>query len=76
MKPSLPARLLVGLVRLYQIVISPLLHLTGGRCRFHPTCSAYAIEVLKKDGAFKGSLRAVGRVLRCHPLHPGGFDPP
>jgi putative membrane protein insertion efficiency factor len=76
MKPSLLARLLLALVRVYQVIFSPLLHLTGARCRFHPTCSAYALEVIRKDGAFKGSARAAGRLLRCHPLHPGGFDPP
>jgi putative membrane protein insertion efficiency factor len=64
------------LVRAYQLLISPLLHLGGARCRFHPTCSAYAIEVIKKDGALRGTIRAIGRLLRCHPLHPGGFDPP
>jgi putative membrane protein insertion efficiency factor len=75
-KPSFLANLLVALLRGYQLLISPLLHLTGAHCRFHPTCSAYAVEVLKKDGAGRGSIRALGRVLRCHPLHPGGFDPP
>lgn len=73
---SLPALVLISLVRLYQLVMSPILHVTGARCRFHPTCSAYALEVLRKDGAIKGSGRAIWRVLRCHPLHPGGFDPP
>jgi putative membrane protein insertion efficiency factor len=70
------AWVLVLLVRIYQIVLSPLFHVFGARCRFHPTCSAYAIGVLKKDGALKGTVRAIGRLLRCHPLHPGGFDPP
>lgn len=73
---SIPARGLMILVRAYQLLISPLLHLGGARCRFHPTCSAYAIEVIKKDGALRGTFRAIGRLLRCHPLHPGGFDPP
>ena len=69
-------RVLIAGVRLYQRVLSPVLHLAGGACRFHPTCSAYAIEALRKDGAVRGSIRAIGRLLRCHPLHPGGFDPP
>ena len=69
-------RALIVCVRAYQRLMSPLLHLAGGACRFHPTCSAYAIEVLRKDGAVRGSIRALGRLLRCHPLHPGGFDPP
>lgn len=70
------AKILVLLVRAYQIVLSPLFHMTGARCRFHPTCSAYAIGALQKYGMLKGTLRAIGRLLRCHPLHPGGFDPP
>lgn len=67
---------LVALVKVYQWVISPMFYAAGVRCRFHPTCSAYAIEVLKKDGVFRGTIRAVARVLRCHPWHPGGYDPP
>lgn len=74
--PSLAARVVIALLRGYQWVLSPLLHLGGARCRFHPTCSAYALEVVRKDGALRGTIRAIGRVLRCHPLHPGGFDPP
>jgi uncharacterized protein len=69
-------RLLLVFLRLYQIVLSPVFHLLGARCRFHPSCSAYALEVIRKDGAVKGSIRTAGRLLRCHPLHPGGFDPP
>jgi hypothetical protein len=64
--------LLVGLVRIYQRLVSPLL---GPRCRFHPSCSAYAIEALQRHGAARGSLLAVRRVARCHPLNEGGFDP-
>lgn len=75
-RPGWLARLIIGCVRLYQIVLSPVIHLTGEHCRFHPTCSAYAIEVVRKDGAVRGTIRAMGRLLRCHPLHPGGFDPP
>ena len=70
------ARLLILIVRGYQRLLSPVLHMFGGGCRFHPTCSAYAIEVIRKDGAIRGMFRAAGRLLRCHPLHPGGFDPP
>jgi putative membrane protein insertion efficiency factor len=75
-RPSPFAIPLIAFVRFYQWIISPVLHLTGAHCRFHPTCSAYALETLKKNGALRGSMRAIGRVLRCHPLHPGGFDPP
>ena len=67
-----PGRKLVLLVRGYQLFISPML---GPRCRFHPTCSQYAIEALQTHGAVKGSWLALRRVLRCHPLHPGGHDP-
>lgn len=64
--------LLIGLVRFYQICISPL---KPRSCRFYPTCSAYAIEALQKFGPFKGSYLAVKRILKCHPFHPGGYDP-
>ena len=63
---------LIFLVRLYQVIISPLL---GPRCRFHPTCSEYAIESLKRHGAWKGLWLALRRVGRCHPFHSGGVDP-
>lgn len=64
--------LLRGLIRSYQLFISPLL---GPRCRFYPTCSHYALEALDTHGALKGSWLALRRILRCHPWHPGGFDP-
>lgn len=67
-----PARMLVLAVRGYQLFISPML---GPRCRFHPSCSQYAVEALHTPGAVKGSWLALQRVLRCHPLHPGGHDP-
>ena len=63
---------LVGLVRFYQRFISPLKPPT---CRFYPTCSHYAVEALERHGAFWGSYLAVKRILKCHPLHPGGLDP-
>lgn len=64
---------LIGLVRLYQILISPLL--PPNSCRFYPSCSSYAIDAIRKYGAWKGSWRAAKRVSRCHPFHPGGYDP-
>lgn len=76
MTPSPLVRVLLSFVRGYQLLLSPILMFLGARCRFHPSCSAYALEVIRKDGALKGSARAAGRLLRCHPLHPGGFDPP
>lgn len=66
------ARLLISLLRAYKRWISPLL---GPLCRFHPTCSVYAMEAIARHGALRGSGLAIRRVLRCHPLHPGGHDP-
>lgn len=63
---------LVVLIRLYRLLISPWL---GNRCRFHPSCSEYAIEALERHGPFRGTFLAVKRVGRCHPWHPGGYDP-
>jgi putative membrane protein insertion efficiency factor len=64
---------LILLIRFYQIFISPL----KGRptCRFYPTCSQYAIESITKYGCIKGSYLALKRLLKCHPFHPGGYDP-
>ena len=64
--------LLIALVRAYSYCISPLL---GPSCRFHPTCSSYAIEAIETHGALQGGYYAIRRILRCHPLHPGGLDP-
>ncbi len=69
----LPAFALILLVRLYQGLLSPLL---GQHCRFQPTCSAYFIEAVRKYGAIRGSLKGIWRICRCHPFHPGGYDPP
>ena len=66
------ARFLVMLVRGYQVAISPLL---PPSCRYSPTCSQYAIEALRRHGAVKGSWLALRRLARCHPFHPGGYDP-
>ena len=69
----LPATIVIGLVRFYQIAIGPLL---GKHCRFHPSCSEYFILAVEKYGVISGSWRGVFRILRCHPFHPGGYDPP
>jgi hypothetical protein len=63
---------LIWLVRVYQYAISPML---GRSCRFHPSCSEYAVEALQRHGALRGLWLAVRRVGRCHPWHPGGYDP-
>jgi len=68
--------LLIALVRLYQRLVSPVLNaISGPRCRFHPTCSAYAVQALQQHGALRGSALAVRRIVRCHPLNDGGLDP-
>lgn len=64
--------LLQGLIRLYQIIVSP--HF-GPRCRFHPSCSHYAHEAIDRHGALRGGWLALRRIGRCHPWNPGGLDP-
>jgi putative membrane protein insertion efficiency factor len=59
-------------IRAYQLLVSPLL---GPRCRFYPSCSAYAVEALRVHGPLRGTLLAARRLLRCHPWNPGGLDP-
>ncbi|QJR82802.1 membrane protein insertion efficiency factor YidD [Alteromonas pelagimontana] len=60
------------LIKFYQWVISPML---GQRCRFHPSCSHYAIEALKTHGLAIGGWLSIKRILKCQPFHPGGYDP-
>ena len=74
----LPARMLIGLIRVYQVTLSPALPiLTLGRCgcRFSPTCSHYAADAIRVHGVGRGVGLAVVRLLKCTPLHPGGLDP-
>jgi len=61
-----------SIVRAYQYAVSPLL---GSHCRFHPSCSTYCLEAVERHGVLRGAWLAVKRLLRCHPLHSGGFDP-
>jgi putative membrane protein insertion efficiency factor len=71
------ARLLIGLVRLYQWLLAPILGLFFGRvCRFEPSCSRYTVQCLEMHGARRGSLLSIVRLCKCHPFHPGGLDPP
>lgn len=65
-------RTMLGAIRFYQRRISPL---TGPSCRFHPTCSHYTAEAIEKYGPWKGGWMGLRRILRCHPFHPGGYDP-
>jgi len=64
--------LLIALVRAYRYLLSPWI---GQHCRFHPSCSVYALQALEQHGALRGSALALARLGRCHPFHPGGEDP-
>ena len=66
-------RLLISAIRFYQKNLSP--RLGAGKCKFFPTCSAYAIEAIEIHGAFKGFFMAMWRILRCNPFSKGGYDP-
>lgn len=70
---SLPAMLVIGAVKLYQWLLSPIL---GGQCRFYPSCSNYFIQAVQKYGVIRGGFRGTLRILKCHPFHRGGYDPP
>jgi putative membrane protein insertion efficiency factor len=70
--PSLAARGLISLVKLYQVTLGLFM---GGHCRFQPTCSHYSLEALRIHGALRGSWLTLRRILRCHPLGGHGFDP-
>ncbi len=73
----IPGRLigwiLIGSIRAYQKLISPMI---GPHCRFHPTCSEYSIQAVRKYGVLLGSWKGIRRIFRCHPWHPGGDDLP
>jgi len=71
-EPSLAARILLLGVDAYRVALSPLL---GGFCRYWPSCSLYALEALRRHGARRGTELALRRLSRCHPFHPGGYDP-
>ncbi|MCB8816819.1 membrane protein insertion efficiency factor YidD [Desulfosporosinus shakirovi] len=64
--------ILIGMIRLYQVLISPL---KGQTCRFYPSCSEYSAQALLKYGLIKGSWKSIKRILKCHPFNPGGHDP-
>ena len=70
--PGPLALLLIGLVRVYQYTVRPLI---GANCRFEPHCSAYAVTYLRTHGALRGSLASAWRILRCNPWSAGGYDP-
>lgn len=65
-------RIVILLIRAYQYLVSPML---GPHCRFHPSCSHYAVEAIQRHGLARGGLLALRRLSRCHPWNPGGVDP-
>ncbi len=70
---AIPVWILIGLVRVYQWTLSPII---GRQCRFQPTCSNYFIGAVQKYGAIRGTLKGISRILRCNPFCQGGWDPP
>jgi putative membrane protein insertion efficiency factor len=66
------SRLMIALITVYRWTIGPML---GNRCRFYPSCSQYSIDAIRQHGALRGAWLTVRRLLRCHPWHPGGYDP-
>lgn len=72
LSPGLAARVLIAMVRLYQMSLSRWL---GGQCKFVPTCSQYFIEAVQKKGALRGALMGCRRIVRCNPFSKGGYDP-
>lgn len=65
-------RILIFFIRVYRATLSPLF---SGACRFHPSCSAYCLEALRRHGLVRGVGLGLKRIFRCHPFHAGGFDP-
>jgi putative membrane protein insertion efficiency factor len=69
---EIPRSIALRVIRVYQIVLSPFI---GNQCRFHPSCSQYTMEAIDTHGVLRGCWLGLKRLGRCHPLHPGGFDP-
>lgn len=67
------SKVLIIIIRFYQRFLSPLK--ASPSCRFYPTCSQYTLQVIEKYGTLKGGWLALKRILKCHPFHPGGYDP-
>ncbi|MDI6767455.1 MAG: membrane protein insertion efficiency factor YidD [Bacteroidota bacterium] len=66
-------KIIISLIRIYKAIISPFL--PPNTCRFYPTCSSFALDAILKYGTVKGSIMSLRRIVRCHPFHPGGYDP-
>ena len=73
MMGKLVGSFLIAGVRLYQVSLRPLL---PALCRFHPSCSEYFVQAVHRYGALRGACKGIGRLCRCHPWSPGGYDPP
>jgi len=73
MLKTISLKFLITIIRLYQICVSPFFF--APCCRFYPSCSEYTISAIKLHGPAKGTYMGIKRILRCHPLHPGGYDP-
>ncbi len=71
--PAMLQRVLLILIRIYWWTLSPLI---GNVCRFHPSCSRYTATCIERFGGLRGSWLGIKRIGRCHPFHPGGYDPP
>lgn len=71
-KKNIIQKIIIYLIKVYQVGISPYI---GAHCRYTPTCSTYFMQAVEKYGALKGSFLGIKRILRCHPWHPGGYDP-
>lgn len=67
--------IMIYLIKIYKKTLSPILTFLGVRCKYHPTCSEYTIEALKKYGFFKGCFLGIKRILKCNPWSKGGYDP-
>ena len=67
-----PREVVLGLIRAYQVSLA---HIMVSQCRYTPSCSRYTYEAVERYGALRGSWMGVKRILRCHPFHPGGYDP-
>ena len=67
--------IMIYLIKIYKKMLSPILSFLGVRCKYHPTCSEYTIEALKKYGFFKGCFLGIKRILKCNPWSKGGYDP-
>ncbi|MFA7554922.1 MAG: membrane protein insertion efficiency factor YidD [Spongiibacteraceae bacterium] len=65
-------RIFISCIKCYRYLISPMM---ANHCRFHPSCSSYAIQAIEQHGAIKGAWLTAKRLLRCQPFHPGGYDP-